>query len=65
MDLPGRITICAKDIQLITGKCERTARRIIAKIKALKEKPKSLYISLSEFCDYTGLKAADVLNVIR
>jgi hypothetical protein len=64
MNWNGRLVICAKDIQLITGKCERTARRIIATIKTLHNKHKARYVSLKEFCDYSGLDAEEVLKVI-
>ena len=65
MRTPNRIIICAKDIQMITGKCERTARRIIAKIRMNYNKPEHAFITLDEFCAYCGLKREDVLTVIN
>jgi hypothetical protein len=59
-----RISICAKDIQLVTGRVERTARRIIARIRKKYNKPRSTYITVDEFCEHTGLKKEDVLRII-
>ena len=61
----NRIIICAKDIQVITGKGERTARRIISKIRTTYNKPVNGLVTLNEFCTYSGLKREDVLTVIN
>lgn len=51
-----RIVIYAKDIMNITGKCERTARRIIAAIKKQTDKHATAFVSVDDFCQFTGLK---------
>ena len=61
----NRIIICAKDIQQVTGKGERTARRIIQKIRMNYSKPATAFITVDEFCTYCGLKKEDVLTVIN
>ena len=65
MNSTSRIIICTKDIQRITGKCERTARKIIAKIKASYNKPAHGLVTLEEFCSYCGLKKEEVLTAIN
>lgn len=55
-----RICIYPKDIQQVTGKSERTARRIFAEIREALGKDRSQYVSLSEFCSFTGLDETEV-----
>jgi hypothetical protein len=54
--LPHRIVIYAKDIMNITGCSSRTARRKLAEIRKKFNKPKQAYISIEEFCAFTGLR---------
>ncbi|MES2587708.1 MAG: hypothetical protein V4622_01935 [Bacteroidota bacterium] len=56
----NRICIYPKDIQRITGKSERYGRILIERIKSHFNKEKHQFISVDEFCDYTGLKLEDV-----
>ena len=65
MKTTNRMIICAKDIELVTGKVERTARRIMAKIRIKNNKPPSAYITIEEFCEYTGLKEERVRALIQ
>ncbi len=60
----SRICIYPKDIQRITGKSERYGRILIEKIKSHFNKEKHQFISVEEFCDYTGLKLEDVKSHI-
>ena len=53
--VPIRIVIYAKDISNITGKKERTARKIIAQIRRKYNKKPGDFITVYEFCEYTGL----------
>ncbi|QEC56682.1 hypothetical protein [Flavisolibacter ginsenosidimutans] len=54
--LPYRIVIYPKDIMNITGRKERTAQKLLAKIRKELNKPVGSFISIEEFCRYTGLK---------
>lgn len=60
-----RIVIYAKDIMTITGKCERTARRIIAAIKKRTDKHANAFISIDDFCQFTGLKEENVVAFLK
>ncbi|HSQ45115.1 MAG TPA: hypothetical protein VLM16_08975 [Ginsengibacter sp.] len=53
--IPNRIVIYAKDISNITGRKERTARKMIAQIPKKYKKKKGDFISVREFCSYSGL----------
>jgi hypothetical protein len=50
-----RSCIYPKDIQRITGKSERFGRKLLNKIRQNLSKEKHQFISLDEFCQYTGL----------
>lgn len=55
-----RITIYPKDIQRITGRSERYGRILIKRIKEHLNKEEHHFITIDEFCEYTGLKADHV-----
>jgi hypothetical protein len=53
--IPNRIVIYAKDIVNITGCSLRTAQRILALIRKKSNKDKHSFISVQEFCSFSGL----------
>lgn len=53
--IPNRIVIYAKDIMNITGRKERAARKLLARIRKKYRKKKGEFISIKEFCEFTGL----------
>jgi len=59
-----RICIYPKDIVRITGKSERYARKLLDKIKIKYSKTESQFISVDEFCQFTGLKIEQVQPLI-
>lgn len=64
MSSTKRICIYPKDIMRITGKSERYSRTLLSKIKNSLKKSNEQLVSISEFCNYTGLKSDEVLNLI-
>ena len=44
----------------ITGRKERAARKLLAKIKKKYNKKEGEFISIDEFCEFTGLKEEKV-----
>jgi archaellum biogenesis ATPase FlaH len=58
--IPNRIVIYAKDIMNITGRKERAARKLLARIRKKYKKKKGEFISIDEFCEFTGLKKESV-----
>lgn len=56
-----RMCIHPKDVQRITGYSERFGRKLLAKIKKSLNKEPHHYISVDEFCAYTGLGKDEVL----
>lgn len=55
-----RIVIYAKDVENITGRKERTARKILQEIREKLGKQKNEFVSISEFCIHTGLREEEV-----
>jgi ribosomal protein S3 len=53
--IPNRIVIYAKDVMNITGRKERAARKLLAKIKKKYKKKPGEFISIKEFCEFTNL----------
>ena len=60
----NRLVIYAKDVMIITGKSERTARHLLQRIRERNGKKQGNYVSLVEFCEFTGLKEEMVRGVI-
>ena len=58
--IPNRIVIYAKDVMNITGRKERAARKLLARIRKKYQKGRGEFISVDEFCEYTGLKEEKV-----
>ena len=58
--IPKRMVIYARDIENITGRSERTARLLMQRIRQTFGKNQGQFISVSEFCQYTGLKVEEV-----
>lgn len=64
MNTTKRICIYPKDIVRVTGKSERYARKLIDKIKIQLSKNENQFISVDEFCQFTGLKIEQVQPLI-
>ena len=64
MSTTKRICIYPKDIVRITGKSERYARKLIDKMKIQLSKNENQFISVDEFCQFTGLKIEQVKPLI-
>lgn len=59
-----RLCIYPKDVQRITGKSERYGRMLLQKIKEYFEKEEHQFVTVEEFCIYTGIKADQVCNFL-
>lgn len=56
-----RLCIYPKDVQRITGKSEKTSRRMLQAIKTNLGKQEHQFITTEEFASYTGIDA----NLVR
>ncbi|MBX9852692.1 MAG: hypothetical protein K2X86_13180 [Cytophagaceae bacterium] len=62
--VPKRICIYPKDVQNITGRKEKTARRLLNKIKNKLGKSKEGFITVQEFCQFTGIPEDEVTGFL-
>lgn len=63
--MSNRICIYPKDIQRITGRSERYGRNLLDKIRISLKKEDHQFVSIDEFCSYTGLKKGDIEPFLR
>jgi len=56
-----RAVIYPKDVQRITGKSEKYSRRLLVQIKVKYAKESHQFVSVTEFCQHTGL-ALELVN---
>jgi len=56
-----RMLIYTKDLQRISGKSDRTARKVLATIRKKLGKEKHQPVSVKEFCQYMNLSENEVL----
>ena len=59
-----RLCVYPKDVQRITGKSERYGRMLLIKIRGYLNKEDHQFISIEEFCKYTGLKVDQVQTLL-
>ncbi len=58
--IPLRIVIYAKDVINITGRKERAAWKLLSQIRKKYQKDKGQFITIDEFCEFTGIKEEKV-----
>lgn len=63
--IPNRIVIFAQDVMNITGRRESAARELLRKIRKSYGKAPGQFITIHEFCSYTGLKENEVKTFIQ
>lgn len=57
-----RIAVYTKDIQKLTGKSERSARKIMASIRTKLNKQKHHMVSIGELCQYLNLPLQEAIK---
>lgn len=60
----NRSCIYLKDVQRITGKSERTGRRLLQKIKNELGKQEHQFVTVEEFAQYSGISAEVVQKYV-
>lgn len=60
-----RLCIYPKDVQRITGRSERYSRNLIRKIMQELNKKEHQFLTVSEFCIYTGIDEEKVKEIIE
>ena len=59
-----RLCVYPKDVQRITGKSERWGRMLLLKIKEVLNKEEHQFVTIEEFCNYTGFKEDRVQSAL-
>ena len=54
--LPSRAIIFPKDVENITGLSNRSARRLLQKVRIVLGKKMDQFILIKDFCEVTGIK---------
>jgi hypothetical protein len=57
-----RIAMCAKDIEILLGRSNRSARRLLARIRIKLGKEMHQSVTVAEFCKEMGMQEEDVLK---
>jgi len=60
-----RVVIYSKDIEKLTGRTDRYARKVMRKLEKHYGKTKGQLISVSEVAAYLGLPLQDVIGVLQ
>lgn len=63
--IPTRIIIYPKDIVNITGRRDRTARKLLQKIRQALGKQTHEFITIKEFCLFTGINEELVKDFLQ
>ena len=61
----ARIFIYVSDVQILTGLSQRSARRILQRIKDQFNKPKESYVTFTEFAQYNCIPEDQILNALN
>ena len=60
-----RICVYPKDVQAITGRSLRYCRKMIMNIKIEYSKEKHQFVTIEEFCQYSGFKKELVQSLLN
>jgi hypothetical protein len=60
-----RVAVYAKDIELLTARTDRYARKVMQKIRRRYGKTKDQLVSVSELAAYLGLPLEDVISQLK
>ncbi|RQP07794.1 MAG: hypothetical protein EAS48_10950 [Chryseobacterium sp.] len=61
----NRLCIYTKDVQSITGRSLRYSRNLLNEMRKELKKEKKEFLTIEEFCRYTGLRHEAVMEVLR
>lgn len=64
-ETPARIVVYTQDVALITGRTERTARKLLTRIRKHYGKETRSLVTVEEFCAYTGCDPDAVMTLLQ
>ncbi|HEY1113526.1 MAG TPA: hypothetical protein VGE66_08185 [Chitinophagaceae bacterium] len=60
-----RMVVYTKDVEIITGKSGRTARKLLTRVRKHWGKPPRSLVTVEEFCTYTGFDTDTVVAALQ
>ncbi len=60
-----QVCLYPKDVAQLTGTGYDAGKRLLQRIRASLDKPARTYVSISEFCRYTGLPESEVAEALK
>jgi len=63
--VPNRIVVYAKDVENITGRKARTARKLLQQIREKLGKSKDGFVTVREFSLHTGIKEEEIREFLK
>jgi len=63
--IPLRVVVYPKDVENITGRCPRTARKLLQTIREALGKSSSNFVTVKEFCAFTGIEEELVKDFLQ
>lgn len=63
--MPRRIVLYAKDVENITGRKSRASRMVLQRIREKYGKSKDAFVTVKEFCLFTGIGEDEVKDFLR
>ena len=63
--IPLRLVLYPKDVENITGRRDRTARKLLQKIREALGKQTHEFITIKEFCLFTGINEELVKDFLQ
>jgi len=63
--LPLRVVLYPKDVENITGRSDRTARKLLQKIRLALGKSPDEFVTVKEFCFFYGIQEELIKDFLR
>lgn len=63
--IPPRIVLYPRDVENITGRSDRTSRKLLQKIRLALGKAPEEFITVKEFCSFYGIQEELVNEFLR
>ena len=64
-NIPHRIVIVPKDVEILTGLSKRSAQILLQQIRKELGKSKHHFVTIAEFCRHTGITENEVRDSLR
>lgn len=63
--MPLRVVLFPRDVENITGRSGRTARKLLQKIREALGKSNNEFVTVKEFCAFTGIEEELIKDFLK